>query len=217
MSLVNLFYQTATSAALSAFGRRTAIGFVAVDVAIEMEHVRESEVTQFPVEFGATITDHVRMRPHRLEISGFVTDTPLGAGGINLGSARSSATYHLLQMMMEARQPIVVLTPRQLYTSMVIEHLSVPEGREASLRFKCSLVKVDLVFAQNAALPSTAETPATAGAAAQGGGTGKLAAGNVANPEHATGAVGIRAAAAEAPAQVKSWAASGADLVGGLF
>lgn len=217
MSLVQLMFDTATSAAMTAFGRRTQIGWATVDVAVEMEHVREADVSQFPVEYGATITDHVRSKPQRLEISGFVTDTPLESGGLSIGSARSSATFHLLQMMMEARQPIIVLTPRQLYTNMVIERLSVPEVREASLRFQCSLVRVDRVFAQNSALPPTAEATTSPAASASGGGTGRLTSGNVANPEHAAGSVGIRAAPQPAPPQVKSWGAATWDAAAGLF
>ena len=216
MSLINLFFQTATSSALTEFGRLTQIGWATVDVAFDVEHIRQSEVSQFPVEYGAVISDHVRMKPQRLELNCFVTDTPLSSGGISLGSARSSATYHLLQMMMESRQPIYVLTPRQLYTSMVIERLSVPEEREASLRFQCSLVKVDRVFSQNLALPPTAEAPATAAAAAQGGGTGRLTSENVSNPEHAAGTVGIRSAATAAPAQTRSWSSILRGVVEGI-
>lgn len=197
MSIVDLVFQTATSVALQAAGGRTQIGWVTVDVAIEMEHAREAQVTEHPVETGVTVSDHVILRPARVNLSGFVTDTPLFASGLNLGTARSSATFFMLQQMMEARQPIMLMTPRRLYQNMVIERLSIPEGREAALRFECSLVEIKQVTSQNASLPPTAEVSGNdslgRAAAANGGGIGKLVEGNVANPSHATGVTGIRA------------------------
>ena len=208
MSIISLMFQTATSAALQAAGRRTQIGFATVDVAIEMEHARDAQVTEHPVETGVVIADHVVLRPARVNISGFVTDTPLFASGLNLGSARSSATFFMLQNMFEARTPIMVLTPRRLYTSMIIDRLSMPESREGALRFECSLVEIKQVFSQNAAMPPTSEAPGGAAITAVnagGGGIGKLVDGNVANPSHATGIGGIRAAVQEAAPQSRSW------------
>lgn len=205
MSLLSLIFDTAISAGLSSFGRRTQIGFASVDVAISVEHDRSADVTEFPVEFGATITDHVRLRPRTLVISGFVTDTPLDSSGLSLGAVRSSATFHLLQAMYEARVPLIVLTPRQLYTDMIIERLHVPESKEGALRFECTLRHIVRVFSQNAALPATAEVAPDQAAATSGGGTGRLTAGNVANPEHAAGTVGVRSATQPAPARSSSW------------
>ena len=196
MSLLTLMFQTATSSILSAAGMKTQIGLVTVDVALSTVHSRDADVQSHPVEMGLQVGDHVALRPVKLEISGFVTDTPLFASGVNLGAARSSATFHILNAMMDSRIPFIVLTPRKLYTSMLIERLSVPEGREGALRFECTLTQVLQVFAQNISLPSTAEVPAGASASAgssMGGGASKLVQGNVASPEAAIGTTGIRA------------------------
>lgn len=207
MSLVELMFQTATSSALSALGRRTQIGWAMVDVAISMEHLQEAEATDHPVEFGVSISDHIIRRPARLEISGFVTDTPLFAAGATLGSARSSATFHLLMAMMEARQLVYVLTPRKLYASMAIERVRVPEAREGALRFECSLKEVRQVYSQSVALPPTSEAAQGASTSGTGGGIGKLVEGNVADPTSAAGTGGTRAAALDAPANTSAWAA----------
>ncbi|PZQ49758.1 MAG: hypothetical protein DI556_09815 [Rhodovulum sulfidophilum] len=214
MSLVQLMFQTATSTALSGLGRRTQIGWAAVDVAISTEHTREAEATQHPVEYGVMISDHIVRRPARLEISGFVTDTPLFAAGFSLGTARSSATFHLLNSMLDARAPIYVLTPRRLYPSMVIERVRVPEGREGALRFECSMKEITQVFSQSIALPPTAEVSqgSTAASAGTGGGTGRLVEGNVADPTHAAGTGGNRASAPEAPARTQGWLAKLAGI-----
>lgn len=216
MSLLTLMFQMAASSLLSAAGLKTQIGLVTVDVAISTTHSRDAEVMSHPVEIGMQIADHVVLRPQKLEISGFVTDTPLFASGFNLGAARSSATFHILSAMMEARIPFMVLTPRKLYTSMLIERLNIPENREGAIRFECTMVQVAQVFAQNVSLPPTAETPSgssVSAGSANGGGAAKLVQGNVANPEAAAGITGIRAATTPASPAQQSWLQS---LLGGL-
>ncbi len=42
------------------------------------EHALESEITDYPVESGGDVTDHVRKKPQRFQCTGVVSDTPIG-------------------------------------------------------------------------------------------------------------------------------------------
>lgn len=67
------------------FGNTTRVQFiqnnntvVQVDASIKETHKRSSPPTEFPVENGTTITDHVIIKPFNLELTGIISDTPIG-------------------------------------------------------------------------------------------------------------------------------------------
>lgn len=208
MSLINLLFRTTVGAAGGIVGAKTQLGFVTLDVAIELEHSREARVTEFPIEGGAIITDHVVMSPNRLKVSGLITDTPFESLTAFFGAARSSAAFSMLQVMFEARTPFSVYTPRQLYNNMVIERLVVPETKEGALRFECAMVEITTVFAQNAALPPTSEASGSSKLSKNGGGTSQLASSNVTNPgANGIGVNGSRVnPSMQGPERLTSWA-----------
>ncbi len=51
---------------------------IQLDASIKETHSRESPPTEFPVEDGSTISDYVLLKPFSLEITGIISDTPLG-------------------------------------------------------------------------------------------------------------------------------------------
>lgn len=53
------------------------VGSVVFDLILSEEHSLEAEVTQHPVENGATISDHIRNLPRKGSLTGFVTNHPL--------------------------------------------------------------------------------------------------------------------------------------------
>ena len=59
-------------------GALTVLGdSVEFDASKDEDHTGENEVTDFPVEEGANITDHSRPKPRTLQIHAFVTGTPM--------------------------------------------------------------------------------------------------------------------------------------------
>lgn len=53
------------------------VGSVVFDLLLSEDHALESEVTQHPVENGATVSDHIRNLPRKGSLTGFVTNHPL--------------------------------------------------------------------------------------------------------------------------------------------
>lgn len=54
--------------------------FLTFDVTLSEKHTSTSEVTKYPVEKGAAITDHVRPAPSQVELTVFVSNSPLHGG-----------------------------------------------------------------------------------------------------------------------------------------
>jgi hypothetical protein len=53
------------------------IGTITLDCTISDDHEYANEVTQFPVENGADISDHIRQIPEDLTIEGFIANSPV--------------------------------------------------------------------------------------------------------------------------------------------
>ena len=52
-----------------------------IDVSVREVHSTQAEVTHFPVEEGADISDHVRLMPEQLQIEGLVSNQPVELPG----------------------------------------------------------------------------------------------------------------------------------------
>jgi hypothetical protein len=48
------------------------------DASLKETHTRDSPPTEFPVENGQVISDHVIVKPFSLELTGIITDSPIG-------------------------------------------------------------------------------------------------------------------------------------------
>lgn len=181
MSLLSLLFRVSTS------GRniRTQIGLVTLDVTISEDHHRGARVTEFPIEGGGNINDHVSLQPKTLDIEGLITDTPFESSGFALGRSRASTAYFILEQLWQQRIPFLVYSQMAVYTNMVIESLDVPKSRASELRFKCKLRQLTIVSGQNTIIPagdaSAISTPPNV--LSLGGGADMLTSGNVSLPQ----------------------------------
>lgn len=120
-----------------------------VDVAVSEDVRLVSDVTEYPVEQGSSITDHVRNLPIEVTIEGIVSDTPVGPlanerSFVDLPSEEFLARLELIHIF---RQPIVVETTRRVYESMVLRDLSIPTDARTgnALSFRATFIQIDLV------------------------------------------------------------------------
>lgn len=56
-------------------GSNTIIQF---DASVKENHSRESPPTEFPLENGDVVSDHIIVKPFSLELTGIISDTPIG-------------------------------------------------------------------------------------------------------------------------------------------
>lgn len=123
-------------------------GYV-VDVFVTEEHSHEAEVTQWPVEEGADITDHVRLLPDSVTLEGIVSDTPIGAVADQRGAdvLPSEEAYTILLAIRENRKTVSVKTSLTTYHNMILKSLTEPRSATTgeALRFRATFVQITTV------------------------------------------------------------------------
>lgn len=135
------------SSAIPFFGKtkvkisKSRLEFVELDVSLNETHSYDTVITDHPVEAGANISDHVRVSPVRLKISGVVSNTPLSLTQINLNPIRAEQALGTLLQWQEAAELLTVATTLSTYESFLLKSVSVQRDKE-----KANGVFVDLEF-----------------------------------------------------------------------
>lgn len=118
-----------------------------LDVTVREGHNFTNDITEYPIENGSTITDHVRQRSDKLTMEGIITNTPVIPLNSVVGSLvrkdnsnRNETAFNELltmggfsiskqpgekPMRTGAPQIIDVVTSLRLYTSMIIADISI--------------------------------------------------------------------------------------------
>jgi hypothetical protein len=137
-----------------------------IDCVLNEEHTFESEVTEYPVEDGADITDNVRPKPIVVTMDCIISNTPLPPisslrGPRDDGTAFSllSATrgvlqvtpaqeaYQRMMIIRNAREPVTIRTSLDTFKNMVLKNLTIPRasGSGDALRFTASWQQVEII------------------------------------------------------------------------
>lgn len=120
-----------------------------VDAALREEHTFEADVTEHPVETGASITDHVRTKPPTISIEGIVSDTPLEpVASLRQGDDLPSyETRVRLYEIWNAREPVTIDTTLTLYKNMVMQSFTIDEDGTTgeACRFRATFKQIRYV------------------------------------------------------------------------
>lgn len=146
---------------------KRAIGAFEAQVVIEETHHDELEITDHPIEQGASISDHAFKRPAEVTIRCGWSDSPasnlpnvIGNLAVFAGSAVSQVRdiYQKLLNLQQQRIPFDVYTGKRYYQNMLIKTLSTTTNKqtENSLVITAVLRQVILVTTQTV----TVSTPA---------------------------------------------------------
>lgn len=126
------------------------IGELVLDARIDENHQLSNDVTQYPVEEGSNITDHVRNRPFVLTMTGHVTDSPIEYFDLSEdlnnqeGETRSRSAFDQLITLYNDKSLVDVQTTLNLYQNMVIQDLIIPRNSSIGqeLRFTATLIQI---------------------------------------------------------------------------
>lgn len=124
-------------------GPRHSIGAIELDAVVTETHGAEVEITDFPIETGSTITDHVRRKPLTLAMTVVLSD--LTDGGPVPG--RSIDLVNQLYLAQSEAKVLSVYTPAKVYDSMLIQSIGVPRDNKSGcgLTLNVALKQVSLV------------------------------------------------------------------------
>ncbi len=98
------------------------IGIIPVDIKYEEHHKARAIATQFAVEDGSIVSDHVILLPKEVEISFAISNQDFD--GLSYG-IRAATINYLMQVTIENRELHTILTRHYLYTNMVLVDVDV--------------------------------------------------------------------------------------------
>lgn len=115
------------------------IGDLQVDVILEREVSFDSEVTEYPVEDGFPISDHVTRRPMTLTMTVICTPTPVSGSA---DPSRMNDVANAIQNMYKKAEPLTVTVPDAIYENMMLTHAPLPRNVQDGY---CYRMQVDFV------------------------------------------------------------------------
>lgn len=139
------------------------IGAIQLDAVLNEVESMSAKVTDFPVEDGVSVSDHVLLEPVTITINGLVTDSPIQffsalqfVSGTNVeGGSRAKSQYDGLRDLYEKRQPFTIVTGFTVRENMIITNLSVPRtpATGQAMRFTATARQIRKISAQTVAIP----------------------------------------------------------------
>jgi len=138
---------------------------IQLDCVLRENHSFQNEVTNFPIEDGSQISDHIVRQPTRLTLDGFVTNSPVNLLGIasnlikGLGRERVETALTELLVIQEGaldnagnitHKLITVATGLRTYNDMAMVSLNIPRDRTTgdTLRFTAEFVRVNIATSE---------------------------------------------------------------------
>lgn len=121
-----------------------------IDVSISESHEFEAEVTDYPVESGANISDNIRSKPIVITMEGIVSNSPLQPLAdfrVPQNADPTTEAYKMLIDVRDKREPVTIRTSLGTFTSMALQSLSIPRDGSLgdALRFTAKFQQIQTV------------------------------------------------------------------------
>lgn len=135
-----------------------------VDTVDNEQHSWDNDVTSFPVEGEADISDNIKPKQDELSVSCFISNAPIHglidevknfADRFLNGRQRTRAAFEQLQALRKLRVPVTVATRYRVYTNVAISGITItrqPENGE-SLTFDVRFKAIEIVKTQTTKVP----------------------------------------------------------------
>ncbi len=128
------------------------LGTLTLQCVVEENHTDDLEITEHPVEQGASINDHAYKKPAELTLRGGWSNSSKAAEG-NEEYVREM--YKKLLTLQESREPFDVVTGKRAYKNMLIQSLATAtdQATENVLMINATLKQVIIVQTQATTMP----------------------------------------------------------------
>lgn len=128
-----------------------------LDAAMSESHRSENEITQYPVEEGANVTDHVLPLQDTVTITGIVSNTPVVDPTFTMdGMLPTDDALAKLRKIKRDRKPVTLKdTTLGTYEDMVMESLEFPRDGSTgdALRFVATFRQIVLITNERTTVP----------------------------------------------------------------
>lgn len=133
--------------------RQTMIGSLRLDALLSVSAEFNSNATEYPVETGVSISDHITISPMMISLTGVVSSATTTLYG-QAGRHRLVETENLLRDLINARQTIQVMTDLNTYPDMAFESGTVSRDNSGDhISIECRLKQIRKVNLQQTEIP----------------------------------------------------------------
>lgn len=131
---------------------------IQLDAIIRESNSSNIRLTQFPVESGATITDHAIIEPKKYQLIGSIANMrSIGSASPTSGFFGNDArtTYEELVQLQQQRTTFTVVAGLITYENLLIESISANQDKDTfnSLLFSATLVEILVAETESVNLP----------------------------------------------------------------
>jgi hypothetical protein len=134
---------------------------IELDAAISRSTELSVEVTKFPVETGAVISDHAILAPDRFQLSGMISNTPTIADTRQKDTRRAQDARDRLKDIRQRRVAVTIEANGERHENLVMIALSFPEDGSTgdAVHFSASFERILMATTQVEALPKPPTAP----------------------------------------------------------
>ena len=144
------------------------VGPIGLPCIISEAHESMLEITDYPIENGANVSDHAFMRPKRLSLE--------------IAAEDAAVTWNALVLFQESRIPFYMVTGLTIYSNMLIERLTAHRDIETSTILRGRAELKEVIIATTASAPVNGQSAGSTPSGTPGGDNSTGAA----NPEAGT-------------------------------
>ena len=147
---------------------QTMIGALQLDALISEQTSLSNGVTQYAVEEGAPVSDHISSEAEKLTIEGVVTGASVSLFGVH-GRSKMIEAKEALRVINEQRQPITVVTGLDVYPEFAMESCDISRNADdgEKLHISISLTKIRKAKTREADIPPGKVRQSAAGKAGE--------------------------------------------------
>ena len=134
-----------------------------IDSIPEEEHILSAETSNYPIDSGAILSDHIFIKPTELSIVGYVSDILVSKITTLVTPFRDREAWQRITFEMQKREVVTIVTLLETYDNMVITNVQAIKNADnggSGLRFKMSLKQTLIAETQTTKLPKTNVTGA---------------------------------------------------------
>lgn len=125
------------------------IGELTVDVLLSREHTYDSEVTEYPVETGFVISDHVSRKAPTLKLEVVFTPTPVTWGGMfSANDNRLQEVQKAIQDIYKKAEPVTIKLPDAIWNNMVMTSAPLARTVQDGICYRMELNFTQIIVVQ---------------------------------------------------------------------
>jgi hypothetical protein len=146
---VSLFYRV--------YDKPYAVGDVRFDLVLSEAHSLTSNISEHPVEEGATISDHIQQNLRSGKLRGLVSNYSIQAEGGDGETNRAMNAWLLFQNLWKSRQLVTIVTTLEVYENVAVVNVSTnrDDSTGDSLEFDVDFRQVKMAALQEVTVSAT--------------------------------------------------------------